>query len=88
MKSENHLVITGIVVSDVAIKPEQPYVRFRIIHSLGIGSKPLFLDCLQIIKPGTEPRIPRKGDSVRVRPYLRMRANGIEAVVKSMDIEP
>ena len=88
MKSENHLVITGIVTSDVAIKLEQPYVRFRIIHSLGIGSKPLFLDCLQIIKPGTEPRIPRKGDSVRVRAYLRMRANGIEAVVKSMDIEP
>ncbi len=88
MKSENHLVITGIVTSDVAIKPEQPYVRFRIIHSLGIGSKPLFLDCLQIIKPGTEPRIPKKGNSVRVRAYLRMKANGIEAVVKSMDIEP
>ena len=88
MKSENHLVITGIVTSDVAIKPEQPYVRFRIIHSLGIGSKPLFLDCLQIIKPGTEPRIPRKGDSVRVRAYLRPRTNGIEAVVKYMDIEP
>ena len=88
MKSENHLVITGIVTSDVAIKPEQPYVRFRILHSLGIGSKPLFLDCLQIIKPGTEPRIPKKGDSVRVRAYLRSRANGIEAVVKSMDIEP
>lgn len=88
MKSENHLVITGIVISDVAIKPGQPYVRFRIIHSQGIGSKPLFLDCLQIIKPGTEPRIPKKGDSVRVRAYLRSRTNGIEAVVKSMDIEP
>ena len=88
MKSENHLVITGIVTSDVAIKPEQPYVRFLIIHSLGIGSNPLFLDCLQIIKPGTEPRIPRTGTSVRVRAYLRSKANGIEAVVKSMDIEP
>ena len=88
MKSENHLVITGIVTSDVAIKPEQTYVRFRIFHSQGIGSKPLFLDCLQIIKPGTVPRIPQRGDSVRVRAYLRMRANGIEAVVKSMDIEP
>lgn len=87
MKSENHLIITGIVISDVAIKPEQPYVRFRIIHSLGIGSKPLFLDCLQIVKPGTEPKIPQKGDAVRIRAYLRIHAERIEAVVKSIDID-
>ena len=88
MKSENHLIITGIVVSDVIPNPGKAHVRFRIVHNYGGGRKPLYLDCVQIVKPGTEPKIPQKGDTLRIRAYLRMRAESIEAVVKSMDIEP
>ena len=87
MKSENHLIITGIVISDVSPTPEQTLIRFRIVHNFGGGRKPLFLDCVQIVRPGTEARTPQKGDIVRVRAYLRMHADSIEAVVKSMDIE-
>ena len=87
MKSENHLIITGIFISDVAVNPGQIHFRFRIIHNYGGGRPPLTLNCVQIVKPGTEPKIPQKGDAVRVRAYLRPRANGIEAVVKSTDID-
>jgi len=88
MKSENHLIITGTVISDVTPKPGQSFTRFHIVHNFGGGKKPLFLDCVQIIKPGMEQQIPRKGNAVRVRAYLRMGADRIEAFVKSMDIEP
>ena len=88
MKSENHLIITGTVITDVNSTLGKSFVRFRIAHYFEGGKKPLFLDCVQIIKPGTESQIPRKGDAVRIRAYLRMRANGIETAVKSMDIEP
>lgn len=88
MKSENHLIITGTVITDGNPNPGKSFVRFRIAHYFKSGKKPLLLDCIQIIKPATESQIPRKGDTVRIRAYLRMRANGIEAVVKSMDIEP
>ena len=87
MKSENHLTITGFVISDVAINPGRTHFRFRIIHNFGGGRPPLVLDCVQIVRPGTDPKIPKKGDSVRIRAYLRMYAERIEAVVKSMDIE-
>lgn len=88
MKSENHLIITGTVITDVNPIPGKFFVRFRIAHYFVGGKKPLFLNCVQIFKPGTESQTPRKGDAVRIRAYLRMRANGIEAAVKSMDIEP
>lgn len=88
MKSENHLILTGIVVSVANPQPGQSLVRFRIVHNFGGGRKPLTLDCIQIAKPNTETRIPQKGNFVRLRAYLRMRAESIEAVVKSMDIEP
>ena len=87
MKSENDLVITGTVVTDVQLNPGQTITRFRLVHNFGGGRKPLFLDCVQIVRPGTEARTPQKGDIVRVRAYLRMHAESIEAVVKSMDIE-
>lgn len=88
MKSENHLIITGTVITDVNPIPGQSFVRFRIAHYFEGGKKPLFLDCVRIIKPGTESQTPRKGDAVRVCAYLQMRADYIVAVVKSMDIEP
>ena len=88
MKSENHLIITGTVITDVNPIPGQSFVRFRIAHYFEGGKKPLFLNCVQIFKPGTESQTPRKGDAVRVCAYLQMRADYIVAVVKSMDIEP
>lgn len=88
MKSENHLIITGTVITDVNPIPGKSFVRFRIAHYFVGGKMPLFLDCVQIIKPGMEQQIPRKGNAVRVRAYLRMGAERIEAFVKSMDIEP
>ena len=87
MKSENHLIITGTVISDVAINPGQIHFRFRIIHNFGGGRPPLTLNCVQIVKPGTEPKLPQKGDAVRIRAYLRIHAERIEAVVKSIDID-
>ena len=87
MKSENNLIITGIVISDVSPTPEQTLIRFRIAHNFGGGKKPLFLDCIQISSPGTETRPLQKGDCVRVRAYLRQHTGRIEAVVKSMDVE-
>ena len=87
MKSENHLIITGPVISDVAINPGQIHFRFRIIHNFGGERPPLTLNCVQIVKPGTEPKIPQKGDAVRIRAYLRIHAERIEAVVKSIDID-
>ena len=87
MKSENHLVITGIVLSDVTPSPEQTLIRFRIVHNFGGGKKPLFLDCVLILRPGTETGAPKKGDLVRVRAYLRQSTDNIVAVVKSLDIE-
>lgn len=88
MKSENHLIITGTVITDVNSTLGKSFVRFRIAHYFEGGKKPLFLDCVQIIKPGMESQTPRKGDAVRVCAYLQIRADHIEAVVKSMDIEP
>ena len=88
MKSENDLKITGTVVSDVNLTSGQSSTRFRIAHNFGGGKKPLFLDCVQIIKPGTDPEIPRKGDCVRVRAYLQMHGESIEAVVKSFVVMP
>ena len=87
MKSKNHLIITGFVQSDVTPTPEQSLIRFRIFHNFGGGRKPLFLNCCQIIPPGTAPLTLRKGDVVKLRAYLRMHAETIEAVVKSMEIE-
>ena len=87
MKSENHLIITGIVISDVAINPGQIHFRFRIIHNFGGGRPSFTLNCVQIVRPGTEPKIPKKGDAVRIRAYLRINAERIEAVVKSIDID-
>lgn len=88
MKSENHLIITGTVITDVNPTLGQSIVRFRIAHYFVGGKKPLFLDCVQIIKPGTDPEIPRKGDCVRVRAYLQMHGESIEAVVKSFVVMP
>lgn len=88
MKSENDLKITGIVVSDITPKPGQNKVKFRIVHYFGERKKPLFLDCIQIIKPGMESPVPQKGNAVRVRAYLQMRGDRIEAIVKSLDFEP
>ena len=77
MKSENHLTITGTVITDLNPIPGKFFVRFRIAHYF-VGGK----------KPGTESQTPRKGDVVRVCAYLQMRADHIVAVVKSLDIEP
>ena len=88
MKSENHLIITGTVITDVNPIPGKSFIRFRIAHYFVGGKKPLFLNCVQIFKPGTESQIPRRGDTIRIRAYLQMRADHIVAVVKSLDIEP
>ncbi len=87
MKSENDLLITGIVVSDVQAEPGQTFIRFRLVHNFGGGRKPLFLDCVLIRGQRTALPVPRKGDQVRVRAYLRMRSDLIEAVVKTLLIE-
>lgn len=85
MKSENNLTITGIVITDVKLLPNQKYVRFRLVHNFGGGKRPLYLDCVLIDKPGSG--VPHKGASIRVRAYLRMRGDAVEAVIKSFDIE-
>ena len=87
MKSENDLIITGTVTSDVQPGLGQTIIRFRIVHNFGGRNSPLFLDCVLIVGRRTDVLIPRKGDQVRVRAYLRMRSGGIEAVVKSLQIK-
>ena len=82
MKSENHLIITGTIVSDPVANPSKTYVRFRLVHNFGGGKEPLFLDCVLITKAGD---IPRRGAVVKICAYLRMRAGKIEAVVKSFN---
>lgn len=88
MKSENHLIITGSVISDVNPSSRHSFIRFRIVHSFGGGRKPLIQDCFQITKPEMEPHIPWKGDVVKIRAYLQMHGEKIEAIVKALDIEP
>lgn len=87
MKSENDLIITGTVTSDVQPVLGQTIIRFRIVHTFGGRNSPLFLDCVLIVGRRTDVLIPRKGDQVRVRAYLRMRSGSIEAVVKSLQIK-
>ena len=82
MKSENHLIITGAIVSDPVANPSKRYIRFRLVHNFGGGRKPLFLDCVLINKAGID--IPPKGTLVKICAYLSMRADRIEAVVKSI----
>ncbi len=85
MKSENDLVITGTVVTDVQLNPGQTITRFRLVHNFGGGRKPLFLDCVLIHRSGLP--VPRKGDRILTHSYLRMRAGRIQAVVKTLLIE-
>ena len=87
MKSENDLLITGIVTSEVQVNPGQTVIRFRIVHNFAGGREPLFLDCVLILKKGSGLPVPQKGDEVRVRAYLRIRTGLIEAVVKSLTIK-
>jgi len=87
MKSENDLIITGTVTSDVQPAPGQTTIRFRIVHNFGGRNSPLFLDCILIVGRRTDVLVPRKGDQVRLRAYLRMRSGSIEAVVKSLQIK-
>lgn len=87
MKSENDLIITGCVLTDVQLVPGQTITRFRIVHNFGGHKKPLFLDCVLILGNKAGLPVPKKGDQVRVRAYLRMRSEHIEAIVKSLTIE-
>ena len=87
MKSENNLTITGIVASDVRYSRRHTVARFTLVHNFGSGKEPLFLDCVLILKNLAGQPVPRNGDQVRVRAYLRTRSGAFEAVVKSIQIE-
>ena len=87
MKSENDLIITGTVASEVKMNPGQTSIRFRIVHNFGGGREPLFLSCVLILRKKAKLPIPQKGNQVRVRAYLRMHSGLIEAVVKSLTIQ-
>ena len=86
MKSENDLKITGVVVSDVTYNPVRNNAKFQLVHYFAHGTEPLFLDCVLILGKQAEQVIPKWGDRVRIRAYLRMSLVKIEAVVKSITI--
>ena len=84
MKSENDLKITGVIVSDVTPYRTNRYVKFRLVHYFAHGTEPLYLDCILML--GGQPVIPKQGDQIRIRAYLRMRRGAIEAMVKSLTV--
>lgn len=86
MKSQNELVITGTIVSDVPDASERTAIRFRLAHNFGGGKETLFLPCVVFMKP-TVPLVPGKGTEVEVHAYLRSYKGKIEAVVKSIIIK-
>ena len=86
MKSQNELVITGAIVSDVPDASERTAIRFRLAHNFGGGKETLFLPCVVFMKP-TVPLVPGKGTEVVVHAYLRAYKGKIEAVVKSITIK-
>ena len=86
MKSENRVIITGVIASDPVANPSKTHYRFRLVHNFGGGRRPLILDWVLIKKTGLD--IPHKGVLVRVSAYLRMHADRIEAVVKTINTQP
>ena len=87
MKSENNLTITGIVVTDTQFNRNHTVARFTIVHNFGSGKAPLFLECVLILKNLPGQTVPRKGNQVRIRAYIRMYNGLLEAVVKAIMIE-
>lgn len=87
MKSENNLTITGIVANDLLFSRRRTVARFTLVHNFGSGRQPLFLDCLLIFKNLPGKPVPKIGDQVRIRAYLRMYNGLLQAVVKSIQIE-
>ena len=86
MKSENNLIITGIVATDIQWNRRHTVARFSIIHNFSRDKKPIFLDCVLILKNLPGQPVPQKGDQVRISAYLRMNERRFEAVVKSLTI--
>ena len=84
MKSENDLKITGVVSSDVTPNRTNRYVKFRLSHYFAHGVEPLHLDCILMF--GNQTVLPKQGDRVRMRAYLRTRRGMIEAVVKTLNL--
>ena len=87
MKSENNLIITGIVATDIQWNRRYSVARFSIIHNFSRDKKPLFLDCVLILRNGSGLLVPGKGNQVRITAYLRMNDRRFEAVVKSLTIK-
>lgn len=85
MKSENDLVITGIIVSVAPSNPKSKSIRFRIAHNFGGRQEPLFMNCIMDLKSGKE--LPNNDMHVRLRSYLRSRNGRIEVVVKSFEVD-
>lgn len=83
MKSENDLVITGIIVSVAPSNPKSESIRFRIAHNFGGKQEPLFLNCLLNLQ--SSMGIPQKGMHVRMRSYIRSQNGRIEVIVKSIE---
>ena len=89
MKSKNDLKITGILVADVMVSPERRYGRFTLAHNFGGGIPTLYLSCL-IPGPVIDNVLSfglKKGDTVTVRAYLRPYRDGVEAVIKKIEVK-
>ena len=90
MKSKNNLSITGVIVREVAVFPDHRSMRFMLAHNFGGGKMPLYLNCtvLKNEYDTISALHPRKGDAVSVTAYLRPVGRHVEAVIKTMTVDP
>lgn len=83
MKSQNELIISGIVVSDVPdATAGQSVVRFRLAHNFGGGRETLFLPCVVFQKTDKQLSVPGKGTAVAINATLSAYKGQIQAIVK------
>ena len=83
MKSQNELIITGAIATDVPASTDgQNMVRFRLAHNFGGGRETLFLPCIVFQKPDRQIFVPEKGTIVTIKATLSAYKGQIQAIVK------
>jgi len=84
MQNDNHLTISGTVISEVNYQPDKVLYPFLIIHNGALNEKPFTLHCLFIHKGGNSFPFEklRKGQRISLEAYLKEYRGNIQCVVK------